>query len=327
VATQTPLTVVIPTYNRGDKLRATLDAVLASATEGLEPVEVIVVDDGSDPPAADALAGLEPQAPFSLNVVRQDNAGVGAARNRGFREAAGDLVLFVDDDVLLESDALAGHVDAHRRRPGTVVFGDYPYVPGPDTPFRRWAERTGLDKGAPTTEALAPSDIVASGHISVEPAMFAESGRVYDDALATPVSEEWELKLRLDQRGIPVLRATYVRGHHDREVTLAAVCTNQYGHGLGSGEAARTRPETLGIPALRHIVETHAPDALGMRPTVKAAAWRVLSQRRARRALLSLADHVHAALLYRLAVGAHFSAGVRDGLVTRPDRSSSYSAS
>ena len=90
MGTHPPVTVVVPTYNRGPRLRATLDAILASATDDLEAVEIIVVDDGSTPPAADALAGLEAKAPFAVRIVRQDNAGVGAARNRGFKEATGD---------------------------------------------------------------------------------------------------------------------------------------------------------------------------------------------------------------------------------------------
>ena len=44
--------IVIPTYGRGDRLGATLDALLASDTSGLDAVEIIVVDDGSPQPVA-----------------------------------------------------------------------------------------------------------------------------------------------------------------------------------------------------------------------------------------------------------------------------------
>jgi GT2 family glycosyltransferase len=336
VDTHTPVSVVIPTFNRGPRLRATLDSILASDTKGLDAVEVIVVDDGSTPPAETALGNVAVPSPFSLRIVRQENAGVGGARNRGFREATGDVVLFVDDDVLLDGSALVGHVDAHRQRPGSVIFGDYPYVPGPETPFSRWTSRIGFGFGAPTNEALVESDIVASGHISVERSMFTADDGVYDDELRTPVSEEWELKVRLADRGVPVLRAPRLRGLHDRAVNLAAVCHNQYGHGFGSGEAALLRPHSLAVPALHHIVATHAPRAVGARPSVRAAAWSVLSRPPVRRALVAMAERVERrrALepllppLYRLAVGAHFSAGVRDGLgLRRAPRSSSYSAS
>jgi glycosyltransferase involved in cell wall biosynthesis len=49
------VSVVIPTYGRGDRLGATLDALLASDTSGLDAVDIIVVDDGSPKPIASVL--------------------------------------------------------------------------------------------------------------------------------------------------------------------------------------------------------------------------------------------------------------------------------
>jgi hypothetical protein len=331
-----PLTVVVPTFDRGPRLRATVESLLACDTGDLTAVEIIVVDDGSTPPAAPYLEGLTVPPPFSVRVIRQENAGVGGARNRGFRESAGDLVLFVDDDVLLDAGALLGHVAAHAERRDAVIFGDYPYAPGPDTPFSRWVSHVGFGAGVPTSGSIVASDIVASGHLSVERSMFEAEGRVYDDSLRTPVSEEWELTHRLSARGISILRATHLRGVHDRRVSLAAVCRNQYGHGVGCGEVALLRPETLALPALRRIVATHAPDAVGAPARAGTRVWNVLSRPGPRRALVAVAERAerHAVVeralpaLYRLAVGAHFSAGVRDGLaLARVRSSSSYSAS
>jgi hypothetical protein len=331
-----PLSVVVPTFDRGPRLRATVEAVLACDTGELDAVEVIVVDDGSTPPAEASVQGLTVRAPFSLRVVRQENTGVGGARNRGFREATGELVLFVDDDVLLDGGALLGHVAAHTERRGAVIFGDYPYAPGPDTPFSRWVSHVGFGAGVPTSDSIVTSDIVASGHLSVERSMFEADGGVYDDSLRTPVSEEWELTHRLAARGVPLLRATHLRGVHDRQVSLAAVCRNQYGHGVGCGEVAVRRPETLALPALRAIVATHVPDVVAAPRRASTRAWSVLSRPRPRRALVALAERAERhpgiaralPILYRLAVGAHFSAGVRDGLaLARSRSSSSYSAS
>lgn len=79
------VSVVIPTYNRGQKLGATLDALLASETAGFDEVEIIVVDDGSPAPAAPLVESRQAAPPFSLQYLRQDNAGPAAARNTGFR--------------------------------------------------------------------------------------------------------------------------------------------------------------------------------------------------------------------------------------------------
>jgi len=90
----TPLiSVVIPTYNRGWMLKEAVESVLM---QDYPSYELIVVDDGStdDTPAILDTYGAR------INVVRQENRGVSAARNRGVREAAGSLIAFLDSDDL-----------------------------------------------------------------------------------------------------------------------------------------------------------------------------------------------------------------------------------
>lgn len=113
------VTVVVPTYRRPQQLRSCLEALAAQTFP--EPWEVVVVDDGSpqpftasDMPAADRCA---------LRVIRQENAGPAAARNRGVREARGDFVAFTDDDCRPEPGWLGTLVNAARERPGALVGG------------------------------------------------------------------------------------------------------------------------------------------------------------------------------------------------------------
>lgn len=88
--------VVIPVYNRARVLDAALRSVLAQS----EPdFEIVVVDDGSqDDPGAVAASFGDPR----IRVIHQENAGGGAARNTGIREARGRFIAFLDsDDVFL----------------------------------------------------------------------------------------------------------------------------------------------------------------------------------------------------------------------------------
>jgi glycosyltransferase involved in cell wall biosynthesis len=85
------VSVVIPTHDRWRLLRR----ALTSVREQTRPAdEVIVVDDGSTDQTADRIAGEFPE----VTLLRQENRGVSAARNRGVAEASGAWVAFLDSD-------------------------------------------------------------------------------------------------------------------------------------------------------------------------------------------------------------------------------------
>jgi glycosyltransferase involved in cell wall biosynthesis len=111
------VSVVIPTYNQPALLA---EAVASALAQTLADLEVVVVDDGStdDTPARlAALAAADPR----VRVVRQPNAGTGAARNRGVREARGRYVALMDHDDLWLPTKLAEQVAYLDARPDCVA--------------------------------------------------------------------------------------------------------------------------------------------------------------------------------------------------------------
>lgn len=99
------ISVVIPYYNRA----RFIDDCLASVfVQSHAPDEIIVVDDGSEPPQRRHLDKFLPR----IRIVDQpSNAGVSAARNAGVRAATGDWIAFNDSDDLWVPDKLAIQVD------------------------------------------------------------------------------------------------------------------------------------------------------------------------------------------------------------------------
>jgi GT2 family glycosyltransferase len=114
------VSIVIPTYARPERLRDCL-AALARQTMAADTFEVVVVDDGSPqpvvPPADTALNGP------AVCVIRQQNAGPAAARNRGVQESRGELIALTDDDCLPSPTWLETLVAAHRQCPSALVGG------------------------------------------------------------------------------------------------------------------------------------------------------------------------------------------------------------
>ncbi|MFN0130109.1 MAG: glycosyltransferase family 2 protein [Verrucomicrobiales bacterium] len=85
------ISVVVPAFNRAHLLGPTLESLL---NQTVPAREIIVVDDGS----TDDTAGMAESFGPSIRVIRQDNRGPGAARNAGFRAAAGEFIHFFDSD-------------------------------------------------------------------------------------------------------------------------------------------------------------------------------------------------------------------------------------
>jgi glycosyltransferase involved in cell wall biosynthesis len=86
------VSIVIPLYNKAESVHAAVESVLR---QSYPDFELIVVDDGSTDSSASVVAGIgDPR----IRLLAQANAGPGAARNRGLREAAGEYVAFLDAD-------------------------------------------------------------------------------------------------------------------------------------------------------------------------------------------------------------------------------------
>ena len=116
------VSVVVPTRNRAGGLLDALGPLLADPATH----ELVVVDDGSSDATPEVLAGLGEREP-RLRQVRREGVGAAAARQVGVEVATGDLLLFVDDDVI----ACSGLVSGHRHRHSTsgvelVVVGYMP---------------------------------------------------------------------------------------------------------------------------------------------------------------------------------------------------------
>ena len=84
------VSVMIGVYNAAPYLGEAIESVLA---QDYEPLELIVVDDGSTDGSGDVARSFE-----AVQVIRQENAGNGAARNRAVEAASGALYAFLDAD-------------------------------------------------------------------------------------------------------------------------------------------------------------------------------------------------------------------------------------
>jgi glycosyltransferase involved in cell wall biosynthesis len=122
--------IIVCTRNRSARLQIML-ASLAEAEfpPGME-LEVIVVNDGSTDDTNAVVNTFAGKAPFRVSLFEQEGRGLAVARNRGLREASGELLLFLDDDCVVSREYLcevAARFAADDRlvlRGGRVLLGD-----------------------------------------------------------------------------------------------------------------------------------------------------------------------------------------------------------
>ena len=121
----TPIvSVILPCYNGEKYLRQCVDSILSQTMADLE---LICVDDGSTDGTLEILRAYE-AADGRVRVLEQSNAGAGAARNNGLRQARGEYLSFLDADDFFEPEMLRKAVDAAQQyQADYVVFASDRY--------------------------------------------------------------------------------------------------------------------------------------------------------------------------------------------------------
>jgi len=124
VVTVSRCSVVVPTYNRAELLRRTLDSLVAQ-TLPRTAFEVLVVDDGSSDATAEVVQGYRDRLDVRYFFQPDEGWRVAKARNVGIAHATGEVCVMVDTGVLLHSGCLAAHLHSHAEADGPVAVCGY----------------------------------------------------------------------------------------------------------------------------------------------------------------------------------------------------------
>ncbi|MGH3356368.1 MAG: bifunctional glycosyltransferase/CDP-glycerol:glycerophosphate glycerophosphotransferase [Nocardioidaceae bacterium] len=113
------VSVVVPVHNVEEYLDRCLESL---RDQSYERLEIIAIDDGSSDRSPDIVARHAGEDP-RIHVVRQANAGLGAARNTGLRRASGDYISFVDSDDIVPPDSIRLMVESAETTGSDMVVG------------------------------------------------------------------------------------------------------------------------------------------------------------------------------------------------------------
>lgn len=133
--------ILIPTYNRVEKLKIVLDH-LEQQKEILEG-EVIVGIDGSQDGTEAYVKERQKTFPGTLRSFFIQNSGRAVIRNRLIDQAKGDVLLFIQDDIIVSENWLNEHLEFHKKKQGALVGFMTWYAKAPITPYMEWLEKGG----------------------------------------------------------------------------------------------------------------------------------------------------------------------------------------
>ncbi|MDD4319093.1 MAG: glycosyltransferase [Candidatus Peribacteraceae bacterium] len=268
------LSIVIPTYSRGEILRECLKRIEAQTIR--DRIEVIAVSDGEPDKETAHLAKESFQVPVTFLAIPKSQQG--AARNKGVQQAKGAVTLFLGDDMFPEPECCETHLRRHGQidngkliidndgsnsRPKEIpkiinyqlsinhpsaILGHVTWDPALDiTPVMRWLEKTGWQFGFSFLQphAFVPADkqhrFTYTANISLPTAIarkvpFKEGINLYG-------WEDVEWGMRLREAGAHLFYEPDAKVLHHHRITL---------------EDSLKRMETLGTSAV--LFERMAPD-------------------------------------------------------------------
>src|SRR3989338_359487 len=96
------ISIIIPTYNMQ---RALIRCLAQVAEQSLKPSEVVIVDDGSTDGTTSKIEEYKHSFPIEISLLSQDHRGASTARNYGFKRSHGNMIMFLDADVVLKKHA------------------------------------------------------------------------------------------------------------------------------------------------------------------------------------------------------------------------------
>jgi|GEM_PF-3900470 len=239
--------VVLTTCNRPEMLKIVLEG-FAEQTAPRSQWELIVVDDGSEPPVREMVESFSDRV--NVRYIHQANAGLAAARNTGIRAASGSIILFHDDDDLPDSEVVAEHIRSHHENPdeNIAVLGHWSwhksltitplmhYITGPGGHY------FGYDRMNHGT--LYEPWKWWGGQISAKTSLLKSIEGPFDERFKYGY-EDTDLVCRIVERGVKVLYNSNARKFVLRSMTFEDFCARRIKQGRALFHLAAKHPDLV----------------------------------------------------------------------------------
>jgi glycosyltransferase involved in cell wall biosynthesis len=246
------LTVIIPTRNRVSLLLKVVEALLEQSPDIDGHLEIIIVDDGSTVQVESALEKLVSthQVEDQVRYFYQESKGPAAARNLGIREARGETILFLGDDILPLPGLLRAHLHAHLveyPQLEVAVLGLADLAPEfCQTPFVNWWRRWNFRYQLLLEGKREPDfSFFYTNNLSAKRTLFLQNG-MFDEEFSYAAYEDGELGARLERQGMRLIFKPEAQALHYHPIDLHSACQRM----ITRGKAYDLFLEKTGLPGM-----------------------------------------------------------------------------
>ena len=202
------ISVVIPTYNRLPILKKCLDALENQSLKvEIHDFEIVIVDDGSTDGTVDWLRNNLETYPH-LRLFEQSHGGPALGRNLGVEKSKGELIVFIDSDLVVDKFFLRNHIDSLLRA------------------WKKLGNRKCFTYGSvintsnfsnPNSEPFKLQDLswayFATGNVAIDKKLLEKSG-LFDNSFRLYGWEDLELGERLRNMGVKLIKCPRAIGYH-----------------------------------------------------------------------------------------------------------------
>lgn len=250
----------MPAYNRAYILKKSLEALSVQDFPDSD-FEVIVVDDGSTDETEKVVMQMG-KSITNVKYIKQENSGQGTARNNGIAHAEGEVIIFIQDDIIVKKDFVTEHMRFHLRFPelNHAVLGLTLWHPEMEiTPLMRWLTNGSSIFGRFGGHQFAYEKL--RGHETADYNFFYTSNislkrklllkNPFDTDFSGYGWEDVELGYRLYKRvGLVIHYNSNAIGYHYHEISERSMCDRMESIGRSAHIIHSKYPELGKVPSL-----------------------------------------------------------------------------
>ncbi|WP_210466235.1 glycosyltransferase family 2 protein [Rufibacter roseolus] len=239
------LSVVVPTFNRGDKIENVLNSL---KNQYFKDFEVLVVNDGSTDNTEIILNELlQKDWPFPLRVIHQENKGRSGVRNSGFSLAQAEIIVSIDDDMRLDAHCLEEHYKHHLLYPGSILAGEQKEdIRIAKTDIQKYVAYARVDWNKSLQNVsypMKPEEIyITAANFSISKTTFNKIGG-FDEKLRAVV--DYDLAMRATLLNIPIYYNSNASGWHDDFITCRWYVLRRRQGTLNENKLQELKPELV----------------------------------------------------------------------------------